>query len=262
VSLRYRVAIPEGNWHNEERNIKMIISEAITDTYMLATGKPTAPASGTRKYNQIVGLLDYFQRRWGRQKGVDWNSLYDPAFSLGTVTATDTFDIDTSSIRKLSGREGDSVRIVWDDGTSYTDYTIVAHDKLKDYSWGVDKDSPKGFYCARIGGQLVFNHEFTSDDSQYGGEIFVPCYVFPDSINSDNPDTDEVQVDDPDWLTTRAAAEFVRNDITRRARYPELKDDAQEIMDRMRDDNDGQLDTVDTGGWSPFSGMGNDSAWS
>lgn len=237
----------------------MTIQEAVAETWLLATGKTNTLTTGT-KYARIIGLLDYFQRRWGRQVGVDWNSLYNPAVSLGTVTATDSFDIDTSTVRKLSAREGDSVRIVWDDGTSYTDYDLVAHDKLKDYSWGVNKESVSGHVAARVGNQLVFNHEFTSNDSQFGGEIFVPAYVFPDPITSTNTSSEEVQVDDPSWLTTRAAAEYCRNDITRRSRYPELKQDAQEIMQRMLDDNEGQIVDVDRP-WSPLSNTSSD-AWS
>lgn len=238
----------------------MTITEFVADAYLKATGKTNTLTTGT-KYDRIVALGDYYQRRWAREPGVDWNSLYNPAFSLGTVTATDSYDLDSSTVRKLSDREGDFVRIVWSDGVGYTDYTIVNHDTLKDYSWGVNRESSKGFYCAKIAGQLVFNHTFTSDDSQYGGEIFVPCYVFPDEVTSSNPSSDEVQVDDPDWLVTRVAAEYTRNDITRRQRYPELLSEANEIMDRMKDDNDGQLSEVDKT-WSPFSGIGSDSAWS
>jgi hypothetical protein len=238
----------------------MSITNFVSDAYLRATGKTTVLTSGT-KYDRIIALGDYYQRRWAREPGVDWNSLYDPAFSLGTVTATDTFDLDTSSIRKLSDREGDTVRIVWTDGTSYTDYDIIDATKLKDYSFGVDKDSPLGTYCARIGNTLVFNHEFVSTDNEYGGEIFVPAYTFPDEITSTSPDDAEVQVDDPDWLVTRVAAEYVRNDITRRQRYPELIQEANEIMARMKDDNDGQIDTVDRP-WTPPSGIGQDSAWS
>lgn len=236
------------------------ITEAVADVYLRSTGKTTTLTSGT-KYNRIIGLLNFYQRRWAREPGIDWNSLYNPAFSLGNVTATDTFDIDTSTIRKLSDRQGDSVRIVWSDGVGYTDYDIVDHDTLKDYSWGVNRESPKGFYCAQIGGELVFNHTFTSSDGQFGGEIFVPCYVFADAITSDNPDTDEIQVDDPDWLIVRASAEYVRNDITRQGQYPTLIAEANEIMGRMIDDNDGQIDPVDKP-WTPFSGTTNGSAWS
>lgn len=237
----------------------MTITEFVADSYLKATGKTTTLTSGT-KYTRIIALGDYYQRRWAREPGVDWNSLYNPAFSLGTVTATDTYDIDTSSVRKLSSREGDTVRIVWSDGVGYTDYDVVDANKLKDYSFGVNRESPVGFYCAQIGSTIVFNHTFTSIDSQYGGEIFIPCYVFPDEITSTSPGSNDVQVDDPDWLVTRVAAEYVRNDITRRSRYPELLQEANEIMERMKDDNDGQIDTVDTP-WTPFSGTTNGSAW-
>jgi len=238
----------------------MTVQEFVADAYLLSTGKTTTLTSGT-KYQRIIALGDFFQRRWAREPGIDWNSLYNPAFSLGTVTATDTYDIDTSSVRKLSDRQGDSVRIVWSDGVGYTDYDVVDANKLRDYSYGVNAESPLGFYCAQIGGTLVFNHTFTTSDSQYGGEIFIPCYVFPDEITSTNTSSNDVQVDDPDWLVTRVAAEYVRNDITRRSRYPELIAQANEIMDRMKDDNDGQIDTIDKP-WTPFSGTTNGSVWS
>lgn len=242
----------------------MNITDALFATNLLATGKATALS--TTKTNQFIGLLNFYQRRWAREPGVDWNSLYDPAVSLGTVTATDTYDIDTSSIRKLSDRQGDVVRVVWTDGVGYTDYDIIDANKLKDYSFGVTRQNPLGFYCAQIGGTLVFNHTFATTDAQFGGEIFVPAYTFPDAITNDNPATDEVQVDDPDWLCTRAAAAYVRNNITLRSRYPELLAEANEIMGRMKDDNGGQIDTVDTP-WTPGVNRGgpwsahNDTTW-
>lgn len=239
----------------------MTINECLQGVYLRAVGKATPPASGSTKYNRIIGLMDFFQRRWGRENEIDWNSLYNPAFSLGRVTATDTFDLDTSTVRSLSKREGDTVRIVASDGVSYTEYDIVDANKLKDYSYGVNKESPMGNYCARIGSTLVFNHKFTADDTQFGGEIFIPMYAFPDAITADNANDNEIQVDDPDWLIARCAAEYVRNDITRRQRFPELLTEANTIMDRMKDDNEGQVDTIDAP-WTPFSGIGNDSAWS
>lgn len=237
----------------------MTITEAVAETWLLATGKTNVLTTGT-KYTRIIGLLDYFQRGWARTPGIDWNSLYNEALSLGTVTATDSFDIDSSSIRKLSDRQGDTVRIVWSDGVGYTDYDLISHDKLKDFYYGVNKESPTGFVAAQIGNQLVFNHTFTTTDSQYGGEIFVPGYAYPDSITSTNTSSEEVEVDDPSWLTTQAAAEYCRNDITRRSRYPELQRNADKIMERMKDDDGGQIDEVDRP-WSPFSGFSND-AWS
>lgn len=237
----------------------MTIEDTVQACYLKATGKASAPSASKRA--KIIGLLDFYQRRWAREPEIDWVSLYNPAFSLGTVTATDSFDLDTSSIRKLSDREGDSVRINWTDGVGYTDYTIVDADTLKDYSYGVNKESPIGYYCAQIGTQLVFNHTFTSTDSQFGGEIFVPAYTFPDAITDDNPTSDEVQVDDPDWLILRCAAEYVRTDITRQGQYGNLLAEANEAMQRQKDDNEGQVSLPNTR-WTPPSGLGNDGIWS
>lgn len=235
---------------------KLSITDAIADVYLRSTGKTTTLTSGT-KFDKIVGLLNHFQRKWARESGIDWNSLYNPEFSLGTVTATDTFDIDNSTVRKLSDRQGDTVRIVWTDGVGYTDYDIVPHDTLKDYSYGVNKESPLGNYCAQIGIELIFNHTFTTSDPQYGGEIFVPCYVYPDAIVS-TALSDEVQVDDPDWLVVACAAEYVRTDLTRQNQYSTLAQEANSIMARMKDDNGAQIDMVNTP-WSPFTGGGG--AW-
>lgn len=238
----------------------MTITEAVAGVYLRATGKTTVLTSGT-KYERIVALLDFFQRAWAREPHVDWNSLYDPALSIGNVTATDTYDLDASAIRKLSDREGDTVRIVWTDGVGYTDYDIVDADKLKDYSYGVNKESPRGFYCAQIGKQLVFNHKFVSTDAQFGGNIRVPIYGFPEAITAENPDDAEIQVNDPDWLVVRCAAEEVRNDITRRQRYPELLSEANEIMGRMIDDNGSQINVTERP-WTAPGGIGQESAWS
>lgn len=237
----------------------MNINDAVTGVYLKATGKASDPSASKRA--KIIGLLNFYQRAFSIEPEIDWASLYDPAFSIGTVTATDSFDLDTSSIRKLSDREGDTVRIVWTNGVGYTDYTIVDADSLKDYSYGVNKESPLGFYCAQIGSQLVFNHSFISTDSQYGGEIFVPCYTFPDSITDDNPTTDEVQVDSPNWLILRCAAEYVRTDITRQGQYSNLLTEANEAMERMRSDNEGQISPVNKP-WVAPGGLNGDGAWS
>jgi hypothetical protein len=228
----------------------MTITEFINDAYLKATGKTPAPTTGA-KYTRLVALGNYYQRRWAREPNVDWNSLYDPAYSLGTVTATDTFDLDTTTVRKLSDRLGDSIRIVHTDNVGYTDYDIIDHTSLKEHSYGVTRTSTGGYYATRIGNNLIFNTSFTSSSPQFGGEILIPAYLFPEPITSENPDDDEVQVDDPDWLVTRVAAEYVRNDITRRQRYPELLAEANEIMQRMIDDNEGsQISYIDRP-WTP-----------
>jgi len=147
---------------------------------------------------------------------------------------------------------------MWSDGVGYTDYDMIPANKLKDTFWGQTKDSPNGFYCTQMGGQLVFNHTFMSTDPQFGGDIQVPCYVFTDELV--NP-TDEIQVNDPDWLVAMCAADYCRNDITRTNQYPILLAEANDIMTRMKEDEAQQIDTVDVH-WTPMSGIGTDSAWS
>lgn len=236
----------------------MTVTDAIAGVYLRATRKATTLATSSAKYAQILALLNYWQRRWASERGVDWNSLYNPTFSIGTVTATDAFDLDTSSIRKISGRLGDPVRIVWTDDQTFTDYDIVPADKLKDYYAIADKSDSSYFVCAHIGAQIVFSHKFASTNDQFGGDIQVPCYVFTDSLVNA---TDEIQVDDPDWLVAMCAADYVRNDVTRRALYPQLLAEANEIMQRMKDDQEGQIVEIDRP-WTPLSGIGTDSAWS
>lgn len=236
----------------------MTIDDAVITTNLLATGKVTGISASRRA--QIIALLDYYQRRWAREPDTDWNSLYDPAYRIGNVTANDRFDLDSSTVRKLSTRFDDAIRIVHSNNTAYTDYALVKADALSDLSYGVNKESSSGWYAAQIGSELVFNHTFTSSDAQFGGKIYVPAYLYTDPITDENPATDEVQVNDPDWLCARAAAELARNNIILRPRYPELIQQANEIMTRMKADNDdAQIEEVQRP-WTPFTG--NRSGWS
>lgn len=228
----------------------MTTQEAVADVYLKSTGKTTVLTSGT-KYDKILALLDFYQRRWAREPGVDWNSLYIPDLSIGKVTATDSFDLDTSTIKSLSSTEGDTVKIMWTDGLGYTEYDIIQPDSMKDYFYGQNKESSLGNYCAKIGASLVFNHTFTTSDSEYGGDIQVPCYSYPETITGATDE--EIQVDDPDWLVLRVAAEYVRTDLTRQGQYSNLLAEANEAMSRMIDDNNSQIEEVNRP-WTPFAG--------
>jgi len=235
----------------------MTTTEAIAAVYLKATGKTATLTSGS-KYTKILGLLNMYQRSWATEPGVDWNSLYNPAFSIGTATNTDSYDLDTTSIRNLSSNEGDTVKIMHTDGVAYTEYDLISIDGMKDKFYGQNKESALGNYCARQGGQLVFNHKFVSTDPQYGGDIQVPCYTYPDAITG--AANEEIQVDNPDWLVLRCAAEYVRTDLTRQNQAPFILQESNEKMSRMIDDNGAQIDEVYRP-WSPNSGIGND-AWS
>jgi len=234
----------------------MTLSEFVLNAHLLATGRRTPPGVDTPEYKKYVDLANFYIDEWQNDSGIDWASLYDPDFSIGTVTATDTFELDLA-IRKISNREGDAVRIEWDDGVGTSDYLIVSHDKLKDFYAGQSKASPSGFYCAKMGNQLVFNKTFASTDDEFGGDIQVPVYLYADTLVDKD---DEIPVDDPRWLVYTVVVDLIADDPKKQNKYRRMLKSAQESMQRMRDANQGQSDVIDTP-WTAPGGIGIDSVW-
>lgn len=225
----------------------MIASEFVAQVILRATGKVSTSTSGDAKWSKVLGIGNMKISDWQNEPGVDWSSLYDPTCSIGTISNTDTFDLDLDTIRKLSDTPQDVVRIMHTNGTTYTDYEIVQADTLKLYYKGQTKQSPVGYYCAQIGSTLVFNHKFVSTDPQYGGDIQVPVYLYAQPLVGDS---DTVPVDNPGWLVVISAAEYVRTDIIRQAQYPNLINEANNLMQRMKDDNEAQGEYIHTP-WRP-----------
>lgn len=208
----------------------MTLSQFIQKAYLKATGKPTAPSSGTKKYNQLNNLGSYYTEVWQDEPGVDWSSLYD-FFPSGTVTATDTFALD-EDIRKVSQQMGDTIKIVHtDDNESY--YRLVNPERLQENRYNK--------VCAVIGRNLVFASAFTADDPQFGGTIVVPGYGYA-TFPSD--DVTSIPVDIPEWLVTIVAAEYVRTDNTRLNQYPNLVAEANVLMQKMKENNGSRIDEV------------------
>jgi hypothetical protein len=196
----------------------MTILECMTDAYLLATGKPTLPAQGSTKYNRLYALAKRLHRRWQVEPDVDWNSLY-AIVGAGTVTETDTFDLDTD-IHKISQRPGDYVYIS-KNGANYL-YKLVDASELGRYRYAV--------CVALIGQTLKFSRPFTATDQVFGGTINVPAYVKLNEIESID---DDVLVDDPDWLAAAVAQYYVMPDSEMNYMLPDLQDQANELMTSM-----------------------------
>lgn len=217
----------------------MTTQEFVNAVILKATGKRTILATTDTKFIKILAIANGYIDQWQNEKDVDWNSLYTPDLSFGTVTATDTFAI-PATVRKISDARTDTVRVVWTDGVSYTDYDVVPADTLKRY--------PNSHVCAQIGSNLRFEHAFTADDPEFGGDIQVPVYTFVSTLVSGTPgagETGTVPVDIPAWLVLSTAAEYVRNDITKQNQYGNLVNEANQLMERMKDDNEGQISEPD-----------------
>ena len=227
----------------------MIVTDAITQVYLLATGKVVPPTSGTNKYNKILALLNTFTQNWASESGVDWRSLRTIFTFPATVSATDTYALPTG-LGKVSKTEGDFVRITHTDGVTESDYTIVPIERL--YNNGSKVNSVGGDYCAISGSNLIFAAPFTSDSAQYGGTITIPGQSIPPTLTDG---TDTIVVDDPYWLCFMAAAEYVRTDLTRQAQYPNLVAQANNAMAGMKEDNNSQEESAITN-WSPGNGYG------
>lgn len=211
----------------------MTLSELIAKAYLTATGDVSTLTSTDDDYKKLLAIANTTLHDWATEPGVDWASLYDPAIGSGTVSNTDTYDLD-DSIRVISQKEGDYVRIIdATDSTKHYDYSTVEPSRLKYYT--------SGNYCARVGSTLKFNKTFTSDDKEYGGTIYVPAYTTPDDLANPN---DDVPVDDPNWLVYMTAAEYVRSDIVLQAQYPNLVAKANAAMDGMKEANGAQVQTI------------------
>ncbi len=229
----------------------MTLDQAIQRTYLLATGKTTTLSSGSTKYEKIKALLNLYKDVWADESGIQWKSLRAVA-TIGTVTATDTFVLTGVEVDKISNQEEDYVRINHVDGVSQSLYTITPIEKLYRGGQSVNPiggglGSAQGL-CAVAGTSLIFNYPFTASSVQIGGSIKVPHYPTPADMSGG---TDVVAVDDPNWICFMAAAEYVRNDITRQNQYGNLIAQATNSMIAMKERNMAQEDSVDDS-WSPL----------
>ena len=224
------------------KKARMTRLEAITEAYLIATGKTTLPAEGSSKRNKLTGLAKKLYRDWQVEKGVEWSSLY-AVVSGGTVSATDTFELDTD-INFISKQEGNFVRIRTAPN-SYVNYILCKPQQLYQYR--------DGNYVAKVADNSVkFSKAFTASDSVFGGTIEVPAIIKLDDINSD---TSEILIDNPQWLPARLAAQYVFNDRQLNYLYDDLLADANDMMQGMIDQNGTLSDSYNTG-IDYFSSMG------
>lgn len=201
-------------------NADQIISKA----FLHGQGKAVPPASGSTKYQQLLGIVDSMQKMWAAEPEVDWNSLY----SLETLDNADptnqTYNL-PDEVNYVTQVENDPVRI---NGRTFK---LINPNQL----WAFRNDE----CAAQVGRTLVFSKPF--DSTLAGYPITVPVILLTDDITSG---TDYVQVDDPMWLVYTVAAEFDRNDIVKVAQYNNLLALADQHMQRMKSNNEGAYSEI------------------
>lgn len=198
----------------------MTLQELINAVMLKATGKPTILARGNTKWEKIRGIANYYQQAWLHEPEQRWNSRYERARQLGTISNNDEYELD-DDIMEVSTARGDDIYILTTAGHKVP-FQLVSYDDLKNYT--------NGNFCAKLGQSLVFNRQFDELDQCYGGTIYAPVYTTLEDLEDEN---DDVLVDDPYWLVTMTAAEYIRNDIVKQNQYGNLVAEANNLMASM-----------------------------
>ncbi|GAC1500749.1 MAG: hypothetical protein NVS1B10_04560 [Candidatus Saccharimonadales bacterium] len=217
--------------------MSMTAAQFVPAVFLKATGKINTFTTGSPKWLKILALGNLYIDQWMDEPGIDWMSLYNPNFPIGTVTASQSYSIPIgTTLRKLSNQETDVVRILHLNSTAFSDYDIIQADRVKDFANKMPTFQDM-YVSLPAGNILQFNRAFTANDPQFGGTITIPGYNYASHLTYD---TDLVPVDIPNWLVFATAAEYIRTDVTRQPQYGNIIQEANQIMSVMKMNNDGQ----------------------
>ena len=220
----------------------MTFQELCNAVMLKATGKATILSPDNAKWKKILGIANLYQNAWLNEPGQKWNSRYDRAYEVGSISDEDAYELD-ETIEEISTARGDQIYIETEDGNRIK-YDLVDYDDLQNY--------PAGKYCAVVGNNLVFNHTFDEESPEYGGTIFAPVYLGIEELTGKD---DDIVVDNPYWLETICAAEYIRNDIVKQNQYGNLMAEANNLMTSMiRHNRGGQVRKI-RGSWRNPGGL-------
>lgn len=199
------------------------------DGYSGATGKPTLNATSS-DYAKLFVLAKRLVREWQNEPDVEWESQHQ-LVGAGTVTATDTFDLD-EDVWSISQRDGEYVYVKTISG-QYIPYLLVSHADLDKHKYGNA--------VAFNGTQLTFSRAFTSDEQAFGGSISVPAFIKQDDITSVN---DDVPIDNPDWLSAALSARYALTKSNLNYLYDDLLAIQNQLMQKMKENNERVSDSI------------------
>lgn len=198
--------------------------ELLSDVYRAYKGKPESrtPAWGSDKAVVAISIANRKQREWATDPRNKWNSLFENR-SVATVdaltTPTLTYDLDDDFFQP-----SDFARVIKTDA-SIVDYPIVKAQQRNQFSQAlyVHGSSPK---------QISFAQ--TIDTALDAGTLYVPGYYLLADIAAS---TDDILVDDPNWLVYIVASELARNDAAKDDQYVNLVNMANDLYRKMSDAN-------------------------
>lgn len=177
-----------------------------------------APTAGTTDYALWLTTTNRKKHEWATDAKNEWESLFDGARTIGTVTVgTQSYDLD-------------------DDFMGPSDEIIVTTTSGQDIKYAIVKPSERGsvyrsvYVSGRDPQTLTFYDVILSSDQIVGGAIRVPGYYEPDDLAKA---VDTVPVDDPYWLVYAVASELAFNDITYQDKVPDLNAKANARWNNM-----------------------------
>lgn len=204
----------------------MTTNELVRAVILKATGKPKSPTWGDKEYRRVLETANFYISSWQHEPNVDWVSLYDPEFTIGSSReGIRRYEVDRSEFAKFSNTPGDFVVV----GSSL--FSIIPADLLKRYE-GTDA-------CSVAGEAIVFARDFRGNE--VGQIIKAPVYLRAEELTAASSN---VPVDDPYWLVTICAAEYSRSDILLQNQYPNLINEANTLMSKMIENNGAQVSYI------------------
>lgn len=190
--------------------------------YALRGTDDDAPTEGTEEADYWLSVVNQKKDEWARDPNESWRSLFEVRDAADpTVTAgVQIYDLDDDFIRPA-----DSVYVMV--GSDRHDFNLVSPE-LRD-------ETPLAVYIVQTNPQtLVFNDSISATDSIVGGTIYVPGYFLPADMTEF---TDDVPVDDPNWLSMACASEIAFNDVSYEDKAADINAKANALYTQMKTTN-------------------------
>lgn len=184
----------------------MLLSTALTKiSYALRALDDDAPSVGTDEGDYWISVLNSKKDELYRDQKQNWSTNFT-VLNVGTISASASLSFDLPD--EFIGVAGDN----YDDINGSDAYVLKNGQRtnLKIIKPSRRTDA-QALYISSFNPQTItFTQEITASDPLVGGTLYLPAYVVPDDVTSEN---DVLPVPDPDWLVTATAAELAFSDI-------------------------------------------------
>jgi len=196
----------------------MQVSNLIQEINDALRGLEEAPTVGSDEYNYWLRVANRKIESWSRDSKQRWTSLWRIEEAGIVSSGNQSYEMD-------------------DDFLWPSDQIIVtANDQDHEFQVVKPQHRKKGgvYFSGRDPVTMSFTEIIKTNSQIVGGTIYVAGYFLTDEMASAS---DDVPVDDPNWLVKAAAAEIAFNDVTYEEKYIDLNTEANALYLQMIDAN-------------------------